>query len=297
MGVMAKKSITSIDLATCTGSLMFKPGLRLPRHDKHLLNLAIAESFLSHLSDQDGSVIDEIKSIDNDPPDVTFTYNGVHCGMELTELLPVNRLEKDDIIRRLKRNIVSQLCLSTQTCGYVVNIFLQNDYAGKLRPGHHIHTPIAAALNAFFSEPDHSTEHIDVPSQLQHVVSQISVYKADLAEDLRIKDENEPLIVFGAQNTSLIPEEDCPSIVQTRLSKKGLHSFEMPTWLVLWSNHYALRSLRNELDDAIGDYLKSHPMKYERRFHFHLFSGSGATEFLDTQCNDPSGNNRPSCSI
>lgn len=275
---MAKKACISIDLSTLAGTLKFIPGPQLPRSDKKTLELMIAKTFLSHLSSHEGSKNDMFRSSDSDPPDILFRYNGDEKGLELAELAPVNRLEKDSIIKRLKRDIVSCLNLGNHTRGYVVNILLANDYADKLRPGR-IHKELAEVLNELFAEHDRATEHVDVPKVLKHIVKHITVFKEDLTGDPRIENDNEPLIIFGAQSTLLIPEDDCPSIVEKRLSRKGLHDLDMPTWLVLWSNHHSLHSLRDGLDNAIGCYLKKHPMNYERIFHLHLFPSSGATEF------------------
>jgi len=260
------------------GTLKFVPGPELPRHDKRLLERTIANTFLTHLSQRDGSAIAALQSNSTDPPDVTFTYNGEPRGMELVEILPENRLEKDSIIRRLRRDIISRLTLSEDTSGFVVTISLTNDYATRIRPGR-IDRALADALVHFFDKGDPEANAIDVPDKIQDIVTRISVFREDMTGDPRLQDDREPLIVFGAQSTMLVPEDDCPAMVESRLSRKGLHDLAIPTWLLLWSNHHALASLRDELDNAIGLYLRSHPMNYERVFHLHLFPHSGATEF------------------
>jgi hypothetical protein len=103
--------------------------------------------------------------------------------------------------------------------------------------------------------------------------------KEALAGDPRVESEHEPLILFTAQDTLLVPEDDCPKMIERALSRKAVHDVEVPTWLVLWSNHPAFSSLRDHLDTAIAAYLKSRTVKYERVFHLHLFPNSGATEF------------------
>jgi hypothetical protein len=198
--------------------------------------------------------------------------------MELCEILPENRLEKDSIIRRLRRDIFSGLTLSENTSGFVITIFLADDYATRIRPGR-IDRVLADALASFFDHGDPSAKIVQVPPQIQDIVTCISVFREDMTGDPRLEDDREPLIVFGAQSTMLVPEDDCPEMVESRLSRKGLHDLALPTWLLLWSNHHALASLRDELDNAIGSYLRSHPMNYERVFHLHLFPQSGATEF------------------
>lgn len=275
---MTKKAIISVDLAALAGTMRFVPGTPLPRHDKRLLECSIASFFLTHLCQRERTAFSDVLSCATDPPDVTFIYNGHPRAMELSELVPENRFEKDAILRKLRGDILAGLTLGDHTTGFVVTIFLANDYATKIRPGR-IHECLADALNGFFASHDPDTQSVAVPESVQDVVSRISVFKEDLTGDPRLGDQREPLIVFGAQSTMLIPEDDCPAIVESRLSRNGRHDLAEPTWLVLWSNHHALDSCRNELDNAIGFYLQSHPMKYERIFHLHLFPGSGATEF------------------
>lgn len=262
------------------------PGRQLPRDDKRLLEITVANAFLAHLCRNEGSTFSDVVASVSDPPDVTFTYNGQPRAIELSELVPENRYEKDDIICKLRRDIIDDLTLGDHTAGFVVTIFLADDYSAKIRPGH-IHAPLAQALNGFFQHHDPNVPSIHfpnarsiaVPAPIRDVVTRISVFREDLTGGPRLGSKHEPLIVFGAQSTMLIPEDDCPAIVASRLSRKGLHDLGQPTWLILWSNHHALSSLRNELDNAIGSYLRKHPMKYERIYHLHLFSGSGATEF------------------
>lgn len=275
---MKKKAVISIDLASIARTLKFVPGRELPRHNKSLLELTIASTLLPHLSQRDGSAIADLQSNSADPPDVTFTYNGELRGMELSEILPENRLEKDSIIRRLRRDIISRLTLSKNTSNFVVTISLTNDYAKRIRPGR-IDRALGDALIRFFDKGDPQANAIDVPDDIQDIVTCITVFREDMTGDPRLRDDREPLIVFGAQSTMLVPEDDCPAMVESRLSRKGLVDLAVPTWLLLWSNHHALASLRDELDNAIGFYLRSRPMNYERVFHLHLFPQSGASEF------------------
>ena len=106
------------------GTLKYVPVPQLPRHDKGLLERTIATTFLTHLSQRDGLTIADVQSNASDPPDVTFTYNGQLRGMELSELVPENRFEKDSIIRRLRRDIIAGLTLGDHTAGFVITIFL-----------------------------------------------------------------------------------------------------------------------------------------------------------------------------
>lgn len=266
--------------------MRFVPGPQLPRHNKRLLECTIARVFLTQLCQSDRSTFSDVVTSPSDPPDVMFTYNEQPRAMELSELVPENRYEKDAIIRKLRRDIIAELKLGNNTAGFVVTIFLADAYSSKIRPGK-IQASLAQALNGFFQQCDPDVQQLDyprvqniaVPDLVRDVVTGISVFRADLAGDPRLNDDREPLINFGAQTTMLVPEDDCPAIVASRLSEKELYDLGQATWLILWSNHYALASLRNELDNAIGSFLRDRPMKYERIFHLHLFPYSGATEF------------------
>ncbi len=275
---MTKKAIISIDLATTAGTMRYVPGTPLPRNDKRLLERTIANILLTHLCQREGATFSDMASCTTDPPDVIFKYNGHRRAMELSELVPENRFEKDAILRNLRRDILAGLTLGDHTTGFVVTISLANDYATKIRP-RRIHTHLSDALGAFLAHHDPDAQSVDVPESLRDIVTRISVFREDLTGDPRLGDPRNPLIVFGAQHTMLIPEDDCPEIVASRLSRKGLHDVAEPTWLVLWTNHHALECCRNELDNAICHYLQRCPLKYERVFHLHLFSGGGASEF------------------
>jgi len=275
---VTKKAVISIDLASMAGTLMYDPGVELPRNNKRLLEQMVASTFLEHLSQRDSSKVTDIQSNPTDPPDVMFTYNGELRGIELSEFLPDNRLQKDSILLRLRRAVISRLILGDNTRGFVVTIFLADGYASHIRPGR-IDSALADALANFFDRGNPNGNIIEVPKQIQNIVTRISVFREDLTGDPRLQDNREPLVVFDAQDTLLVPEEDCPAMVKTRLVRKGLQDFAIPTWLLLWSNHHALSSLRDHMDNAVGSYLRSHPMNYERVFHLHLFPHGGATEF------------------
>ena len=260
------------------GTLKYVPGQSLPRHDKQLLERTIANGRLANLAQREAVAFADLQNNPADPPDVVFTYAGQARGMELVELVPPNRLEKDAIIRQLRRQIVSRLDLGTQTKDCVINVFRRDDYAQQLKPGR-VDKVLATTLNEFFAQPEQPAHNIPVPDEVRPVVTGISYFKEDLSGDPRIDHENEPLIIFGAQCTLLVPEDDCPKMVAWSLGRKQLHDVDKPTWLAVWSNHLALGSLRREIDDAIDAYLAEHPVKYERVFHLHLFCEGGVTEF------------------
>jgi hypothetical protein len=275
---VTKKAILSIDLAALAGTMTYHPGSRLPRHDKQLLERTITLRFLSHLCQFKGLEFSSLCSVEHDPPDVRFTIAGQSYAAELAELLPENRLEKDAIIEKLRRDIVSEISLSERTANQVITISLASDYSSKLRPGR-VHSKLARAINAYFEGGVSSTQRIPVPDAIRNSVKQIDVFEEELVMDSRRNDSREPLLVFTAQHTMIVPEDDCPRMVSSVLSRKGLHDLSHPTWLLLWSNHHALSDLRDQIDNAIGNFLRENAMAYERVFHLHLFPHSGATEF------------------
>src|SRR5262245_7634578 len=120
MTAMTKQAVISIDLARMTGDVVYVPGLQLPRHDKKLLEQTIGEYFSNHLFLRGGIRLRDVQSNPSDPPDLTFSYDGKRKGLELSELAPENRLEKDNIILELRRDIISQLVLSEKTTGHAV---------------------------------------------------------------------------------------------------------------------------------------------------------------------------------
>jgi hypothetical protein len=268
----------SIDLARMVGTLEYLPGLQLPRHDKQLLERTVASAFLASLARADGSIVADLQSARPDPPDVIFTHNEKPRSMELCELVPENRFEKDAIIRKLRREILAALKIGEHTAGYAITIFLTDDGATQIRPGR-IAPALARALTDYFERGAPEDGWIQVPEKATGTVRSINATREDLRGDPRLEDDRQPLIMFGAQDTYFTPERDFPLLVESRLSTKGLHDLPSPTWLLLWSQHHAFAPYRKELNDAIGHYLERLPMKYERIFHLHLCHASSSTEF------------------
>lgn len=284
---MSRKATISLDLAAFVGNAEFVPGVVLPRHDKRLLERTVAMAFLEHYCLQKNTLFSDLDSTVSDPPDVTFRLDGELRGMELAELVPERRFEKDAILQRLRRDILSELDLGSRTANVVVNVFFADDYSAKLRPGR-IQKAISRALREYFESAEVGeqvelglqSKSLSVPSEVASIVSRILVTRSDLARDPRVNDPREPLILFGAQSTRLVPEEDFPAMVESLLSRKRSHDLALPTWLLFWSFHPALFSFRDGIDAAIATNLQKHSCPHERVFHLHLFSGSGATEFL-----------------
>lgn len=273
----SRRGIISLDLASFTGAEYIR-GNQLDRNDKCQLELKLANECLQVLDPKESPAYTNIESNPNDPPDVTFSNDGIPHGMELCEILPPNRLESDAIIRGLKRNLVSRLRLSQRTKDQVINIGLADCYADKIRPGA-IEDALAKSLNHFFEYGDDAVRSLEVPASISTKVTRITLSRTDLTNDLRINDPCEPLIIFDAQATQIYPDEDCPRMVETLLARKRRHYLNMPTWLLLWSDHSAIYPVLKELNDAIKGYIDAHELSYERIFHLHRLHETDLKEF------------------
>ena len=271
---MSKKGIISIDLTTLVGGAQLEiPTQELPREDKSQLELVVANKMIAVLKQHDPGSFEEIRSNQEDPPDIVAQYNGISMGIELTELLPSNRLEKDSILQRLRRSILSQLLLGSHSRNQVVQIFFVDNYPEKIR-AKQCATALSELLNDFFqknrnSQANHS--ELVVPAKLWNIISHVSIKPADLSSHPLIRSENEPLIIFGSQNTLIRPDCDIPKWLKTAINPKLLLDFSMLTWLLVWSHHAALTPVRNEIIQQMRAYLADKRSNYIRVYYFDLF--------------------------
>ena len=108
------------DLNAMHGTAEFRQGKRLDRSNKAKLELGLANTFLRSLEAEEGITITGSRSNSDDPPDVLFELNGQTTGLELAELLPENRLERDAILRRVRKRVLQLLHLSEKTQDWVI---------------------------------------------------------------------------------------------------------------------------------------------------------------------------------
>jgi hypothetical protein len=279
---MAKRGIISLDLLAMTGIVPGGPtlqmGTRLLRADKAALERHLAGTLAVSVAEFEGKSASYLRSCVPDPPDVLVNYDTREIGIEVAELLPPNRLEKDGIIARMRREIVGQLHLGEQTTNLIFQIFFWDDYATDFRPGR-IGPAIGKAVNEFCNQNPGEKGTVPVPNDIADAVALITFERQDLSVDPRIAVSNEPLLIFGTQATLLCPEDDCPQIVATVMDRKCVHSVAMPTWLLLWTEHHAICPILEDMRAAITDYLQQHTHPYERVFHLHLGSEKGVVEF------------------
>ena len=280
---MSKKGIISIDLTTITGGAQLKlPKQGLPREDKSQIELVVTPKMIAILKQYDPGLFEKIQSNQEDPPDVIVQYNGISTGIELTRLLPPNRLEKDAILHRLRKNILSQLSLGNHSRNQVVHIFFVDDYADKIRPKN-CATLLSELLNDFFQKPPNSQANhseLVVPTKLQNIISHISIKSVDLSRHPLIGNQNEPLIIFGSQNTLIRPDDDIPKWLEAAITPKLLLDFSMPTWLLVWSHHPAIIPVRNEIIQQMRIYLADKRSNYVRVYYFDLFPPSVLAQIL-----------------
>ena len=259
-----------IDLASVTGTMKLVPGrIQLPRHSKTALELTIADTALNVLSKHENSKLNDLQSNPNDPPDVFFEWNNITIGAEVVELLPPNRLGKDAAIRKFKQELISKLSLGEATRDRVINIFLDDDsceivnlrgFSRQLAPF------IQDALKSTADE--HSV--LRFVREKDEATVTITIYQHNLSEDTRISERDEPLIVLGAQNTTMIPERDLPQIVENTLQSKMRMHFDMPMWLIAWNYHPAFFGHSQELRSHLSQYVCSLESGFERAIHLHL---------------------------
>lgn len=140
------KGYLILDLAAFHGGATFVPGRQRPRGDKAALELQCATTLLEHLRRASGIDVQNIRSNPSDPPDVLFESSGITIGVELVELLPVNRLAKDHQLAALRDRILDRLLIGEVTRNWVINIMLADDYAPKLPHRRDMHEVIALAI-------------------------------------------------------------------------------------------------------------------------------------------------------
>jgi len=126
---------------------------------------------------------DRLRSNPADPPDVLCQIGDAEIGIELTELAPVRRYEKDQILVSLRRQILADLEIGDGTRDTWIQIFFKNDYAEKLRPGR-CGKQLAVLLAGFLGGP-RTTGRLTIPEDLSSIIDSVTVRKADLEADPR----------------------------------------------------------------------------------------------------------------
>ncbi len=276
------KGYVIFDLAAMRmhGTTTLVPGTPLPRHDKRDLELRVSRVLLNSLAASETLSITGVRSAEVDPPDVLFELDGEEHGLEVTELLPDNRLERDAIIRQLRTRVISSLALGSATRDWVITITLTDDYASKFRVTRS--SELVKAIVDFFAAVDskrRAPSIIEIPPGLRNKIRRIHAEPWDLENDPRLARRDEPLIVFTAQHTNIVPHRDFPNLLRTTVGPKAVHDIGLPTWLLLWSHHYALGALKEQLVLFIDEFIQSMLDKYRRIFYLDLHHARDIVEF------------------
>ena len=266
------------DLAAMHGTAQLVPGRPLPRHDKRPLELMLAQILLRSLAAHEPPLATDVRSNLQDPPDVLFSLADKQVGLEVAELLPDNRLERDSIIRQIKADILSRLPIGPVTRDWVITVTLQDDYARHLRL--RVGEALAATLTTHFerSSAGRQPASIKLPAELQSTIRLMHIEPWDLAGDPRTGARDEPLIVFTAQHTNVVPDREFPPLMSSVVGRKARHSLAGPTWLLLWSNHYAFGPLEADIVRHVDRFVQSQPLPYSRIFYLHLHHQASLTE-------------------
>jgi hypothetical protein len=272
------KGYVVFDLAALHGSAQFVPGRTLQRHDKRALELMLAQIALGSLAAHESPPATNVRSNPNDPPDVLFSLADKQFGLEVAELLPDNRLERDAIIKQTKADIVARLPIGPATRDWVATVMLQDDYAQRLRP--RFAEVLAATLTTHLERSSSVRQPgtIPLPAELRSAIRLVLIEPWDLAGDPRIGARDEPLIVFTAQHTNVVPDREFPALMVSVVGRKARHSLAGPTWLLLWSNHYAFGPFEADIVRHVVQYVQSQALPYARVFYLHLHHQPSLTE-------------------
>jgi hypothetical protein len=255
--------------------LVQRPGL--PRNDKKQLEMHIAATLVSLLPTPLQEQMSNLRSSPADPPDVLVEVQGKPVGIEVGELVPQNRLERDDILDRATAQILEGLVLGEHTRDRVVFLHLVDSYSEKLKLKNCAQT-LVTLLNAELRRETARSFVIPVPDELRRLIHSISVETYDLRGHPQIDREIEPLIVFSAEATFIRPDEDFPRILSHTLARKLRHDLAQETWLLIWTDNAAMSGVREELCAGIKAMLASQGCQYSRVFLLTFGFKNEATE-------------------
>jgi len=277
------KLIISVDLAAAVGSWKLHLGADLPRREKKVLEQMMAEKLIRGLERQNPKdTFTSLRSNPDDPPDILLEYNGETTGIEVTELLPPNRLENDSIIRSIRESILTRLVIGEQTKNRVMHISLRQD-SNSLRPGK-CAPLIAQSLNDAMTDAQLDQFRVPIPTELSESVVSIDVDTIDLTGDPRLANPDHPLIIFSSQHTVIRPEIDVPAMLEKTVGNKINHALSTPSWLLIWTKHHATATVCDELFAALPQYLGVHTcrIQYRRVYYLDLSPPAKLGTFLPT---------------
>jgi hypothetical protein len=237
----------------------------LPRDDKQKLEMSVAGTLLSSLPANEQVCIRNLRPNPADPPDVLFDLNGTTIGIELVELVPRNRLGKDAVLDDIRDRILDLLVLGEPTKNRVIFLHLVDTYSEQLQIKDCAQA-VAALINAELKSQRNRCIVPTLSPELRRWFHSICIETYDLNGHPQISREFQPLIVFSAEATFVIPDEDFPKILEHTVRRKLLHDLANDTWLLIWTDNQAMSGACEELFAHITRFLGSRTCNYKRVF-------------------------------
>lgn len=237
----------------------------LPRNDKRSLEIYVASTLISLLPIEQQSNAQNLRSNADDPPDVFVDLDARNVGIEIAELVPRNRHGKDAVLDSFRKRILELLAPGEHTRNRVVFLRTYDAHSEKLNLMGYAEA-VAALLKKELASRKERFLNLPLSAQLQSVFRAITVQTHDLRGHPQVDQELQPLLVFDAEGTYLVPEEDFPQILSATLEKKLLHDLAGETWLLIWTDNSAMAAACEELRAHTQRLLTSCSCKYSRAF-------------------------------
>lgn len=237
----------------------------LPRNDKQKLELSVAEKLLSLLQATEELGVKNLRPNLTDPPDVHVELDGTTVGIELVELVPRNRRGKDAFLDDIRDRILDCLELGEHTKNRVIFLDLVDSYSEQLQIKGCAQA-VSTLLNTELKNQSNRSLVPTLSSELRQWFRSVWIETYDLCGHPQVSSELHPLIVFSAEATFLIPDEDFPAILEQTVRRKLQYDVVNNTWLLIWTDNQAMSGTREELCTHIGRILNSQKCKYKRVF-------------------------------
>lgn len=122
----------------------------------------------------------------------------------------------------MRDEILATLDLDELTANWFITITLADEDGFRLARKMNVDVRLGQALKSFFGETDPANRVptvVTVPEPLNNHISRILVEPWDLTDGPRVTIENQPVIVFSAQNVHVVPEKEFPLIAHRVLDE------------------------------------------------------------------------------
>lgn len=232
------------------------------RTDNTKLELMLANELLGTLQSVYNVQIKNVTSVTDDPPDIKFEISYSMYGLEISEVLPKRLLQRENIISNLKKEIIAQLGPKKDFRNLIISVTLNHEDSGELKFHKLSHEIVILVLKNISNVVRENPLFLELSKER----GRVRLQRSDLSEDPRIKNKNEPLILFSATNAYFEGDDEIRCIVEERLAEKFLYSFDQPTWLLLWTNHFSMHLYEEDIFNIICEYCEKYPCNYNRLF-------------------------------